>query len=56
MECSCKDNYNCQEIFKTLVTLSKIIPNDEVAETHGSTSVFKRRSSAYVSATSKGIF
>jgi hypothetical protein len=56
MECSCKSNYNIQEIFKTLVILSKIIPNNEpVPEPHGgSTSVLKRRSSAYVSATSKG--
>jgi len=51
MECSAKDNYNITELFKTLLSLSKIIPT-ESQESNGAP--FKRRSSAYVSATSKG--
>ncbi|CRL00198.1 CLUMA_CG013472, isoform A [Clunio marinus] len=52
MECSAKDNYNINELFKTLLSLSKIIPTESSIETNGGP--FKRRSSAYVSATSKG--
>ncbi|KAG5677477.1 hypothetical protein PVAND_007235 [Polypedilum vanderplanki] len=51
MECSAKDNYNVTELFKTLLSLSKIIPTEH-NETYGGP--LKRRSSAYVSATSKG--
>lgn len=52
MECSAKDNYNVNELFKTLLSLSKIIPTEN-NETYGGP--LKRRSSAYVSATSKGM-
>lgn len=47
IECSAKENYNVKEIFKQFVILSRILlnTNDE--------SSLKRRSSAYVSATSK---
>lgn len=49
LECSAKDDVNVTEIFKTLLSLSRILPaNNE------STPGLKRRSSAYVSATSKG--
>lgn len=49
LECSAKDDMNVTEIFKTLLSLSRILPaNNE------STMGLKRRSSAYVSATSKG--
>ena len=51
MECSAKDNYNTTELFKTLLSLSKILPTEN-SDSNGSG--FKRRSSAYVSATSKG--
>ena len=51
MECSAKDNYNTTELFKTLLSLSKIMPTEN---TDSNGSGFKRRSSAYVSATSKG--
>ena len=50
MECSAKDNYNVTELFKTLLTLSKLLPTEN-CDTNGA---FKRRSSAYGSATSKG--
>ncbi|CAO1302180.1 unnamed protein product [Diamesa hyperborea] len=52
MECSAKDNYNTTELFKTLLSLSKIMPTENSDSNGGSG--FKRRSSAYVSATSKG--
>lgn len=52
MECSAKDNYNVTELFKTLLSLSKIIPTENNGDTYGGP--LKRRSSAYVSATSKG--
>lgn len=52
MECSAKDNYNVTELFKTLLSLSKLMPTEHPIETHSGP--FKRRSSAYVSATSKG--
>lgn len=52
MECSAKDNYNISELFKTLLSLSKILPAEHSIETNGGP--LKRRSSAYVSATSKG--
>jgi hypothetical protein len=51
MECSSKDNYNITELFKTLLSLSKIIPTENHEPNGGP---LKRRSSAYVSATSKG--
>jgi hypothetical protein len=53
LECSAKDNYNVTELFKTLLALSKIIPPENPIETNGA-GPLKRRSSAYVSATSKG--
>lgn len=53
MECSAKDNYNITELFKTLLSLSKLIPLEHPIETNGGP--LKRRSSAYVSATSKGM-
>lgn len=52
MECSAKDNYNVTELFKTLLSLSKLMPTEHPIETNAGP--FKRRSSAYVSATSKG--
>lgn len=51
LECSAKDDYNIMEIFRTFVTLSRILPVNGSAE---SGSGLKRRSSAYVSASSKG--
>lgn len=51
MECSSKDNYNITELFKTLLSLSKILPTENHEPNGGP---LKRRSSAYVSATSKG--
>lgn len=49
VQCSAKDDINIVEIFRTLLNLSRILPaNDE------GTGGLKRRSSAYVSATSKG--
>lgn len=53
MECSAKDNYNVTELFKTLLSLSKLIPPEQAIETNGG-GPLKRRSSAYVSASSKG--
>lgn len=50
MECSAKDDYNVTELFKTLLSLSRILP----VGSNESTTGLKRRSSAYVSATSKG--
>jgi hypothetical protein len=49
MECSAKDNYNVTELFKTLLSLSKIIPteNNSNSDTYGGP--LKRRSSAYYS-------
>ncbi|XP_046993598.1 GTP-binding protein Di-Ras1 [Schistocerca americana] len=46
LECSARDDYNVRDVFRTLLTLSRILPasGDEV------TSGLKRRSSAYVSA------
>jgi hypothetical protein len=54
MECSAKDNYNITELFKTLLSLSKILPPETAIEANGGP--LKRRSSAYVSASSKGKF
>lgn len=51
LECSAKDDVNVTEIFKTLLSLSRILPANNESGTMG----LKRRSSAYVSATSKGI-
>lgn len=50
LECSAKDDHNVTELFKTLLTLSRILPAGSNENTPG----LKRRSSAYVSATSKG--
>ncbi|XP_055609303.1 GTP-binding protein Di-Ras2 isoform X2 [Uranotaenia lowii] len=50
MECSAKDDINIVDIFKTFLTLSRIIPTNNEYE---SSSGLKRRSSAYVSASSK---
>uniref|UniRef100_A0A182QV90 Uncharacterized protein n=1 Tax=Anopheles farauti TaxID=69004 RepID=A0A182QV90_9DIPT len=50
LECSAKDDYNIMEIFRTFVTLSRILPVNGSGE---SGSGLKRRSSAYVSASSK---
>ncbi|CAD7091776.1 unnamed protein product [Hermetia illucens] len=50
MECSAKDDYNVTELFKTLLSLSRFLPVGNNENTSG----LKRRSSAYVSATSKG--
>lgn len=56
-ECSAKDDQNVSLLFKTLLSLSRILP---VGQTGGAatgetqTGGLKRRSSAYVSATSKG--
>lgn len=50
LECSAKDDINVTEIFKVLLSLSRIILPANNENTMG----LKRRSSAYVSATSKG--
>lgn len=52
LECSAKDDHNVIDLFKNLLSLSRILP----AGTNESTTGLKRRSSAYVSATSKGRF
>jgi hypothetical protein len=49
MECSAKDDYNIKEIFRSFLTLSRILP----AGADDSSGGLKRRSSAYVSASSK---
>lgn len=52
LECSAKDDANVTDLFKTMLSLSRILPpgtNDQQPTTG-----LKRRSSAYVSATSKG--
>ncbi|PSN43627.1 hypothetical protein C0J52_15025 [Blattella germanica] len=49
MECSAKDDYNIKEIFRCFLTLSRILP----AGGEDSSGGLKRRSSAYVSASSK---
>ncbi|XP_066155292.1 GTP-binding protein Di-Ras1 [Euwallacea fornicatus] len=51
LECSAKDDINVREVFRSFLTLSKILPKNDVFEAN---SGLKRRSSAYVSATSKG--
>lgn len=51
MECSAKDNYNVTELFKTLLSLSKIIPTENNSDTYGGP--LKRRSSAYYSGKGK---
>ena len=50
LECSAKDNHNVTELFQTLLSLSPNLPTGSNENTTG----LKRRSSAYVSATSKG--
>uniref|UniRef100_A0A1B0FFN2 GTP-binding protein Di-Ras2 n=1 Tax=Glossina morsitans morsitans TaxID=37546 RepID=A0A1B0FFN2_GLOMM len=49
LECSAKEDYNVTELFKTLLSLSRFLP---VGGNNDSTSGLKRRSSAYVSASS----
>ncbi|XP_030746810.1 GTP-binding protein Di-Ras2 [Sitophilus oryzae] len=51
LECSAKDDINIKEIFRSFLSLSKLVPKNEVADPNTG---LKRRSSAYVSATSKG--
>ncbi|XP_060535344.1 GTP-binding protein Di-Ras2 [Cylas formicarius] len=51
LECSAKDDINIKEIFRSFLTLSKFLPKDNAVDSSGG---LKRRSSAYVSATSKG--
>lgn len=51
LECSAKDDINVKEVFRSFLALSKILPKNEVIDSNGG---LKRRSSAYVSATSKG--
>lgn len=53
LECSAKDDTNVTELFRTIVSLSRVLHIDGNED---STSGLKRRSSAYVSATSKGQF
>lgn len=52
LECSAKDDTNITELFKASLSLSRILPAGSAENTTG----LKRRSSAYVSATSKGRF
>lgn len=52
-ECSAKDDHNVSLLFKTLLSLSRILPVGNSA-TEVAVGGLKRRSSAYVSATSKG--
>lgn len=52
LECSAKDDTNITELFRTIVSLSRVLHIDGADGTSG----LKRRSSAYVSATSKGQF
>jgi hypothetical protein len=49
LECSAKDDYNIKEIFRCFLALSRILP----AGGDDSSGGLKRRSSAYVSASSK---
>lgn len=51
LECSAKDDINIKEIFRSFLTLSKLLPKNEATDPGTG---LKRRSSAYVSATSKG--
>ncbi|XP_031641013.1 GTP-binding protein Di-Ras2 [Contarinia nasturtii] len=51
IECSAKDDINVLECFRTIVSLSRVLHIDGGGD--DSTSGLKRRSSAYVSATSK---
>lgn len=53
IECSAKDDINILECFRTIVSLSRVLHIDGGED---GTSGLKRRSSAYVSATSKGQF
>lgn len=52
LECSAKDDTNVTDLFRTIVSLSRVLHIDGADSTSG----LKRRSSAYVSATSKGQF
>lgn len=49
LECSAKDDFNIKEIFRCFLTLSRILPTSGDDSSGG----LKRRSSAYVSASSK---
>jgi hypothetical protein len=49
LECSAKEDYNIKEIFRCFLTLSRILPTGGDDSSGG----LKRRSSAYVSASSK---
>lgn len=51
LECSAKDDYNVKEIFRCFLTLSRILPAGGDESSGG----LKRRSSAYVSASSKNM-
>lgn len=51
LECSAKDDTNITEIFRSIVSLSRVLHAQDGDE---GISGLKRRSSAYVSATSKG--
>lgn len=53
IECSAKDDVNILECFRTIVSLSRVLQTEGADD---GTSGLKRRSSAYVSATSKGQF
>lgn len=49
LECSAKEDNNVTELFKTMLSLSRFLP---VGSSNEGTSGLKRRSSAYVSASS----
>lgn len=51
MECSAKEDRNIKDVFRSYLSLSKILPQAEAAEASGGSSSggLKRRSSAYVS-------
>lgn len=53
LECSAKDDKNITEIFRSIVSLSRVLHAQDGDE---GISGLKRRSSAYVSATSKGMY
>nr|XP_014092581.2 uncharacterized protein LOC106619117 [Bactrocera oleae] len=52
LECSAKDDQNVTDLFKTLLSLPRFLP---VGSNNDGTSGLKRRSLAYVSASSSGI-
>lgn len=51
LECSAKDDQNVTDLFKTLLSLPRFLP---VGSNNDGTSGLKRRSLAYVSASSSG--